>query len=85
MKIYHHFKPYRRIFNNLTMGVSVKTDAYVVVTITIVNKQNKAIVLCKEKDEVYHIEHYDLKLMEKIESVTGMIIYGDYIKANIID
>ena len=66
------------------MGVQVKTDNNLVVTITIVNKQNRAIVLCKETDETFHIDHYDLKTMEKIESVKGMVIFGDYIKGNTI-
>lgn len=38
LKINHHFKPYRSIFNNLTTGYLVKTGENVVVTIVIVNK-----------------------------------------------
>lgn len=41
-------------------------------------------MLCKESDEVFHIDHYDLKIMEKVDGVEGMTIFGEFIKGNII-
>ena len=32
----------------------------------IVNNKNRAVVLCKQSDEIYQIQHYDLKRMVKI-------------------
>lgn len=79
-----HFRPYQHLFNNLTKIHTIPTPSQLVITVLVTKSCSRMIAICKETDELYNINHYDLENFEQVD-LPEMTIEGEDLKANIIE